>query len=75
MPDRNPILILLPTSRGPQNNLVAGAVKQIIQAAQKATKARYNIILNLTTAIDRCIERYTSLAKATIAKELQQRVI
>ena len=75
LPDGNPIPILLPTSRGPQNNSVAGAVKQTMQAAQKATEAHHNIISNLATAIDRCMERYTSPAEAAIAKELQQRVI
>ncbi|KAF7443122.1 hypothetical protein A1F99_126290 [Pyrenophora tritici-repentis] len=57
------------------NQAVSEAVRQRIQAAQKATNLRHSIITDLATAVDRCLGKYTDPDGARVAKDLQQKVL
>ncbi|KAA8617920.1 hypothetical protein PtrV1_09427 [Pyrenophora tritici-repentis] len=67
-----PIGSTAPTS---YNQAVSEAVRQRIQAAQKATNLRHSIITDLATAVDRCLGKYTDPDGARVAKDLQQKVL
>jgi len=58
-----------------RHQAVADAVRQRIQADQKATRTRHNIIQNLAAAVDSCLDHYTDPAQLPIARELQGRVL
>ena len=68
----NPIGGDTPTTR---HLAVSEAVKQRIQAAQKATRTRHNIISDLAAAIDNCLGQYHDPLQLTIAKELQEKLL
>ncbi|KAG9381095.1 hypothetical protein A1F94_008415 [Pyrenophora tritici-repentis] len=55
------------------NQAVSEAVRQRIQAAQKATNLHHSIITDLATAVDRCLGKYTDPDGARVAKDLQQK--
>ncbi|KAF7446996.1 hypothetical protein A1F99_084430 [Pyrenophora tritici-repentis] len=57
------------------NQAVSEAVRQRIQAAQKATNLHHSIITDLATAVDRCLGKYTDPDGARVAKDLQQKVL
>ncbi|KAG9383491.1 hypothetical protein A1F94_005402 [Pyrenophora tritici-repentis] len=55
------------------NQAVSEAVRQRIQAAQKATNLHHSIITDLATAVDRCLGKYTDPDGARVARTFNRR--